>query len=120
MTIAEELIGYVELAQREISATNGNGLADSLLEVSAAVARVGVILVDAEEGLLHVESRKRDMLLKMLGTDVSETRLSAEIRRLTIDERIAVKRAETLLVALRGRFRAVQSALRHLDAEIRL
>lgn len=120
MTTPEEIAKFYALAAEPLSASDGNGLADSMLKVSAAVARVGEILTDAQEGLLHCEGRHRLEQQSKLGPDVSEARLSAEVARRTITERIVVKRAETLLVALRDRFRAAQSALRHLDAEMRL
>ena len=115
----DELKHYAEIAAASLDSSNGAALAEHLLTLSASIGRVGSILVETEGRLLRAERHHRDEALKANG-DASEARISAIVKAMTIDERMAFREAETTLHSLHQAFKATQSALSWLKAEARL
>jgi hypothetical protein len=116
--MTDELKHYAEIAATELDTSSGGNLAEHLLTLSAAIGRVGSIVVFTEGNLLRAERHHRDEALRANG-DASEARISAIVKAMTIEERMAFREAETVLHSLHQAFKATQSALSWMKAEAR-
>ena len=116
--MTDELKVYADIAARELNTASGGLLAEHLLTLSAAIGRVGSILVYAEGNYLRAQRHHRDEALR--GTpDASEARIAAYVKAQTVDEYLAFREAETVLHSLHQAFKATQSALSYMKAELR-
>jgi len=114
-----DLSQYAEIAKRQANANDPAGLTEYLLEISGAISSVSELTMGLEAVMLRKEREYRDQVMAA-EPGASEARIGAAVQALTVEERIAVKQAESLLKALHLRFKAVQSALSYRKAEMRI
>jgi len=110
-----ELEQYAELAKESVDPSNGHFLADRMLKLSAASARMGELLVEAEVILLTAEKRIRES-----NQAESQAEMAALVRSLTIAEQAHFRRCVEIRRGLDRAFKAVQSALSYLKSEMRM
>jgi len=110
-----ELDTYTELAKEQVDPSNGHSLADRMLKLGAASARMGELLVDAEVALLIAEKRIRES-----NQADSQAEMAALVRSLTIAEQAHFRRCVEIRRGLDRAFKAAQSALSYLKSEMRM
>ena len=110
-----ELDTYAELAKELVDPSNGHFLADRLLKLSAASARMGELLVEAEVALLSAEKRIRES-----NQADSQAEMAALVRSLTIAEQAHFRRCVEIRRGLDMAFKAAQSSLSYLKSEMRM
>ena len=109
-----ELETYLDLASREIDATNGSETVEHMEAVVRAISRMGVLLCEAEHRLGLKERSVREGLSQY---DFPESKVKEEVRMECLDEITTVKVIKSGLIGLNKRFDSLRSALSFLKTQ---